>query len=287
MAERLVAAGHGVTVFDVVPAAVAALKAKGANVADSPLAVANAAGIVFASLPTPDICRSAALGKDGVVNGKAIKVYIETSTAGAATMQAIAAGLAERKIAMVDAPVSGGAPGVRSGHLTVMASGSAEAFELARSALDALTDRLFIVGDKPGQGQVVKAANQLMNITNITVACEAVAMAVKAGLDPSLMLKVINVSSGRNSASEALVADEILSRRFKGGARLDIMHKDISLAVAEANRLKSPSMVASAVQQIWTRASNDDGNQDFTNIYRYFEDWAGIHSSDKPGKKPV
>ena len=284
LAERLIEAGFELTAFDVVPDAVARLVAKGARAAQTPAAVASAAEVVFASLPTPEICREVALGKEGVVAGDRIKVYVETSTAGAATMQAIATGLAGRGIAMLDAPVSGGAAGVRSGHLAVMASGSAEALDRARPALDAITDRLFVVGEVPGQGQIVKVANQLLNITNITVACEAVVMAIKAGLDPAIVLKVINVSSGRNSATEALIADEMLSGSFRGGARLDIMHKDISLAVAETNRLKAASLVGSVVQQVWTLASNEDGNQDFTNIYRYFEKWAGLSEAPAPAK---
>lgn len=280
MAERLLAGGHPLIVYDVVPRAVAALEKAGARAADSPAAVAANAEVVFASLPTPEICREVALGPNGVAAGKAVKVYVETSTAGAGIIEAIATGLDARGIAMVDAPVSGGAAGVRSGHLAIMASGPATAVSRARPAFDSITDRLFVVGDKPGQGQIVKIANQLINVTNMTVACEAVVMAVKAGIDPKVAIDVINVSSGRNTATESLVIEQMVSRAFNGGARLDILHKDISLAVAEADRIKAVSLVGSAVRQIWTAASNEDGNQDFTNIYRYFEAWSGIG----PGK---
>lgn len=276
MAERLLAAGYDLVVFDVAPSSIAPLVAKGAAQAATPAAVASAAEIVFASLPTSEACLDVALGKEGVVAGDALAIYIETSTIGVATMETVAAGLLRRGVPTIDAPVSGGAAGVRSGHLTVMASGSPGAIEQARPALAALTDRLFIVGTRPGQGQLVKLVNQLLNVTNITVACEAVTLAVKAGLDPSRVLEVINLSSGRNSATESLIGGEMLMRSFRGGARLDILYKDISLAVAEADRLKVASLVGSAVRQIWTLASNEDGNQDFTNIYRYFERWAGV-----------
>jgi 3-hydroxyisobutyrate dehydrogenase-like beta-hydroxyacid dehydrogenase len=279
IAERLLAAGFSLTLHDVVPSAVAALVAKGARAAASPAAVAAAAEIVVASLPTSEICREVALGPAGIINGGAVKVYVETSTAGAATIEAIAERLSERGILFLDAPVSGGAAGVRSGHLAVMAAGAGAAVDQARPVLDALTDRLFVVGDRPGQGQIVKLANQLLNITNITVACEALAMTTKAGLDPALVLAVVNAGSGRNSATESLMADQMLTRAFSGGARLDIMHKDIALAVAETDRLKAASLVGSSVRQVWTLASNEDGNQDFTNIYRYFEHWAGIKNT--------
>jgi 3-hydroxyisobutyrate dehydrogenase-like beta-hydroxyacid dehydrogenase len=275
MAQRLLAGGHQLTVCDVNPAAVSALVAQGARTAQTPAGVASAAEIVFASLPTPEICREVALGQDGVADGTSIKVYVETSTAGAATVQGIAARLAERGVGMLDSPVSGGAPGVRSGHLTCIVSGRSSALAQARPAFDTLTDQLFHVGQQPGLAQVVKLANQLLNITNLTVACEAMSMAIKAGLDPGVVLDVINASSGRNGATEGPLRD-ILARRFSGGARLAIMQKDIALAVAEADRLKTASFVGGIVRQIWTHAANDDDDQDFTNIYRYFEEWAGI-----------
>jgi 3-hydroxyisobutyrate dehydrogenase-like beta-hydroxyacid dehydrogenase len=276
LAERLLDAGHHITVYDVAPAAVEALKSKGADAAASPAQVGSRAEIVFASLPTPEICRRVAYGKNGIIEGSTVRLYIETSTAGAATMSDIARELDSAGIGVLDAPVSGGAAGVRAGHLAIMVSGEPDLIERARPAFEAITDRLFVVGDQVGQGQIVKIANQLLNITNITVACEALAMTSKAGLDPKVVLDVINVSSGRNSATEALLAEQMLTRAFRGGARLDIMHKDISLAVAEADRVKAASLVGSAVQQAWTLASNDDGEQDFTNIFRYFEHWAGL-----------
>jgi 2-hydroxy-3-oxopropionate reductase len=282
LAERLIEGGHRVVVHDVVPAAVAALKAMGAEAAGSPAEVASKAEIVFASLPTPKICLGVALGEAGIVDGSAVKVYVETSTAGTDTIERIAAGLSARGIGFVDAPVSGGAAGVRGGHLAVMAAGAPDAVEAVRPAFASITDRLFVVGERPGQGQIVKMANQLLNVANLTAACEALAMTTKAGLDPHVVLDVVNAGSGRNSSTEALFAEQMLTRRFSGGARLDILHKDIALAVAEANRLKAASLVGSAIQQAWTLASNEDGDQDFTNIYRYFERWAGLPS--EPGR---
>ncbi len=279
LAERLLQAGYKVIVYDVVASAVAALVEQGAEASENPSKMADKATTIIASLPSPPICRAVA---NGVSVGSAVKLYIETSTAGADTMQKIGANLRAKGIGFVDAPVSGGAAGVRGGHLAIMASGDPATLDMARPIFASITDRLFVVGDKPGQGQIVKVANQLLNVANLTAACEALAMTTKAGLDPKVVLDVINAGSGRNSSTEALFEQQMLTRAFNGGARLDILYKDIALAVSEANRLKTASIVSSAAQQVWTLASQDDGNQDFTNIYRYFEKWAAIGPNADP-----
>src|SRR5690348_13729828 len=123
MAARLLKAGYDVTVYDPAAASVAALVALGAKAASSPRAVGDAAEIMLASLPSPQILEAATLGPDGIAEGKSARVLVDLSTTGARAAAAIAARLKERDIAMIDAPVSGGLKGAREGTLAVMASG--------------------------------------------------------------------------------------------------------------------------------------------------------------------
>src|SRR5690348_15962550 len=129
MATRLLDGGHQVSVFDRSEAALAPVVARGARRAASAADVASQAEIVLASLPTPDIVRTAALGEDGVIHGTAVKTSVDLSTTGPRVAAAVAAGLAQRGIVAVDAPVSGGVLGARNGTLSVMVSGPRDAFD--------------------------------------------------------------------------------------------------------------------------------------------------------------
>jgi len=216
MAERLLAAGHPVTVYDPDQAAVRRLESAGASRAESPAAVASAARIVFASLPTPSAVLDVVQGPNGVCHGSAIRIFIDLSTSGASAAVAIDEGLRERGIQSLDAPVSGGVAGARAGTLAIMASGPRAAFDTVEPVIT-LLGRVFHVGEQPGLGQTLKLANNLMSQAAIAITAEALALGVKAGLDPQLMLDVINVSSGRNTASADKFPKHVLTRDFDFG----------------------------------------------------------------------
>src|SRR5665213_2005554 len=129
MARRLLDAGHQVTVYDPSAAAAAALAAHGAQIAPSARAVADAAPIVFLSLPNPQIVVEVVLGTQGIREGKRLKVCVDLSTSGPDTAVKLARGLAERNIASLEAPVSGGIKGAREGTLSLMIAGPASVWE--------------------------------------------------------------------------------------------------------------------------------------------------------------
>ncbi len=169
----------------------------------------------------------------------------------------------ERQIAMVDAPVSGGIKGAGKGTLAVMASGDPQALKRV-SPLLAVFGRLFVIGDRPGMAQVMKLANNLLSATSLAVASEAVVMGMKAGLDPNLMIEVINAGTGRNSATETKFPQAILTRRFAYGFATALMHKDVRLCLEEARSLDSPMSVGEAVRAIWQAAERELGPNPIT-----------------------
>jgi len=193
MVERLLAAGYPVTVCDSSEAATRPLLSRGAVRAESAAAVASAARIVFASLPTPQIVLDVVRGASGLRDGKTIRTFVDLSTSGAAAAIAIDQALRDRGIRSLDAPVSGGIAGAKAGTLALMVSGERAAFDEVRPILEHL-GKVFFVGEKPGLGQTLKLANNLMSQAAIAITAEALALGVKAGLDPQLMLDVLNVS---------------------------------------------------------------------------------------------
>ncbi|MGH7091527.1 MAG: NAD(P)-dependent oxidoreductase [Stellaceae bacterium] len=275
MAGRLLDRGHRLAIFDVSEAAMAPLVARGAAKGASPRDVASTAETVFASLPTPDIVREVALGQDGVLSWTA-QTFIDLSTTGPRTTAMIAEGLARRGIAMIDAPVSGGVAGAAKGTLAVMAACPHPLFERFADTL-ATFGKVFHVAEKPGLGQVMKLANNLLSATAMAVSSEAIVMGVKAGLDPRTMIEVINAGSGRNSATQDKFPRAVLPRRFDFGFATGLMVKDVKLCLDEAEALEVPMWVGSAVRQLWLHASQKLGPQsDMTELVKCLEDWAEV-----------
>jgi len=276
MANRLIDAAHRVTVYDIRPEAMAPLIARGAERATSSRAVADATDIVFFSLPAPDDVRGEALGENGVVAGKRAKIFVDLSTTGPRTTALVAAGLAAKGIATVDAPVSGGVAGAVKGTLAVMASGPSALVTRLEPILG-IFGKVFFIGEQPGMGQVMKLANNLLSATAMAVTAEAMVMGVKAGLDPKLMIYVINSGTGRNTATETKFPQQILPRRFAQGFATGLMYKDVRLCLEEAEALQVPMQVGSAVRNLWRLADSVRGPQsDFTEIVRCLEDQVGV-----------
>ncbi len=272
MVGRLLAAGHAVTVHDPNAAAVAAVVAKGAVAARTAADVAAAAPIVMASVPTPAIARATA---EAIAAAPGLAVFVDLSTSGPAAAQAIAALLGARGVAAVDAPVSGGVTGAASGKLAIMASGPAAALERVRPLLAEL-GKVFVVGERPGLGQTVKLANNLMSAASLAIAAEAMAMGAKAGVVPGVMLEILNASSGRNSATQDKIPKHVLNRKFDFGFANALSFKDVRLCLDEAEGLGVPMVVGAAVRQMLSITHNLRGpDADCTEMVRVVEQWAG------------
>ena len=261
MSSRLLDAGYELTIFDVKEEALRRAQAKGAQVAASPADVASAAEIVLVSLPTPQIVRDVVLGRRGIIAGSRCRMFVDLSTTGPQTAQAIAAELGKQGIIAIDAPVSGGVAGATKGTLAVMTSGPQGECEALRPILEVIGN-IFYIGANPGMGQMMKLVNNLLSATS-----EAIVLGVKAGLDPAVMIEVINAGSGRNTASTDKFPRNILPRTFDYGFALGLMCKDVNLCIAEADALHVPMWIGNAVKQLWLYGLSQGGpEQDFLGV---------------------
>ncbi len=280
MARRLIDGGYGLTVFDMRKEAVRPLVTRGARAVTSPAELASEAHTILVSLPTPDVVREVALGPLGIVTGATVRAYVDLSTTGPQVAELVANGLGEKGISVLDAPVSGGVSGAEEGTLTVMVSGAPLVFEELKPILGVIGKNVIYVGETPGLAQMMKLVNNMLNATALAASSEAFVLGVKAGLDPEIMLKVINESTGRNSATEDKFPRSILPRTFDWGFTTNLMYKDLKLCLEHAETLGVPMWVGNAVRQLWAYAvSQGGGPRDFTTIIQYIESWAGVEVS--------
>jgi 3-hydroxyisobutyrate dehydrogenase-like beta-hydroxyacid dehydrogenase len=285
MASRLIAAGHPVVAYDVQGQALSAIANKGAETASSPADVAARAEIVMASLPVPAVVQEVALGQHGVAAGSRARVFVDLSTTGPRVAKAVAAALAERGITAIDAPVSGGVAGAVKGTLAVMTSGPKPQCDRLRPILEAI-GKVFYIGPEPGMGQMMKLINNLLSATATAATSEAIVLGAKAGLDPYVMIDVINAGSGRNTATEDKFPRAILPRSFDYGFALGLMAKDVKLCIDEADALQVPMWIGQAVKQLWLYGLGQGGpDQDFTALITHIEKWSGVTVGGKPAKR--
>jgi 3-hydroxyisobutyrate dehydrogenase-like beta-hydroxyacid dehydrogenase len=267
MSARMMAAGHRLVVYDTDARALQQATAHGAFVAHSAADAASQAEMVFAS----------------VIAGSKVKTFVDLSTTGPKVAAEVAQALGERGIVAVDAPVSGGPAGAEKGTLAVMVSGPRRLAAELEPILEAI-GKVFWVGEQPGMGQTMKLANNLLSATAIAITSEALVMGVKAGLDPAVMLDVINSGSGRNTATQDKFPRCVLPRRFDFGFATELLYKDVRLCLEEGERLGVPMMVGNAVRQLLAVAKASQGPEaDITRIVCPVEQWAGVEVKARLG----
>lgn len=273
IAERLIGSDVTLHVYDPSPKALAGLTELGAVAHESSSSVANAATIVFACLPSPHVSDATA---SLVAEGTAVKHYVEMSTVGRPCIEMIAARLADKGIAVVDAPVSGGPKGAREGSLSVMVSGAPDAIAHVRPLLERIGKGIFEVHEAPGRAQVMKLVNNLISAAIMASTYETLVLGAKAGLDPDVMIDVLNASSARNSATLRKVPEAILPGTFDFGASVRTITKDVELGIAEAHASSVPMWVGENILQIWRFAMTQGAaERDYTTLIQFMEHWAG------------
>ena len=276
MARRLIEAKHQLVVFDTRKEAVDKLVALGAQAASSPKEIADRAETVMASLPSLQASLDVATGTGGVIEGKKIKRFVDLSTVGSQMAVRIHDILAKRNIVQVDCPVSGGVSGAEKGTLAVMVSGPRADFETLKPALEAI-GKLFFIGTKPGSAQTMKLANNFLSATAMVATSEAVVMGVKAGLNPNVMIDVINSGSGMSTASRDKFPRAVLPRSFDYGFATALMVKDVRLCLDEMKSLGLSMEVAEAVGRLWETVIQEMGPEsDFTTAIKPIEQAAGV-----------
>lgn len=273
MAANLVGHVDKMWVHDIEPRAVRALVDWGAHEAGSAEALGQHCDIVFLSLPTPPIVRSAV---EQVIAGGSPRVICDLSTSGPKLAQDLHDLLTPRGIASFDAPVSGGIRGAEQGTLAIMCGGPHALWPEVEPLLQHI-GKPFYMGETPGAGQVTKLANNLLSLAAIATTAEAMTLGIKAGLDPARMIEVLNAGTGANSATRDKWPRAVLPRTFDFGFSAQLSLKDTRLALAEAEAMGVPLPTGERLAALLDRVLATYGDDaDFTAMAKVVEADAGL-----------
>jgi 3-hydroxyisobutyrate dehydrogenase len=257
MAANLAKAGFGLVLRDADPAAEGRfIAAHGGTAAASPAAFADTQ-VVVTMLPDGMAVREAVCGWQGGI-AAALRpgaVVLEMSSSSPVGTKQLAADLAPSGIKVVDAPVSGGISRAESGTLSLMVGGQdEEAFELVRPVLEAMGERIFRTGPV-GSGHAMKALNNFLGATAYAAGVEALAVGRQFGLDPQVMLDVVNTSTGRSFNSEVVLKDEVITGRYGTGFALGLLAKDVGIAADLADSLGADAPILRLARSRWADAA--------------------------------
>ena len=267
MAERLLDAGHEIWVHDLRDEAMQPLLERQARRAGSPRELADACDTVVVSLPTLAVFRATLGGPDGLLAGKALRTLVNTCTVGGRFVEEVERACAEAGVTVVDAPISGGPPGARAGTLAVMVSGDPGRVAGLDPVFRAWGRTVVVAGDRPGAAQVMKLTNNILFAVSLVATSEAMAMAAKGGIPAKAMLEVLNNGTGRNFATMHVFPNAVLPGSFDFGATLDILMKDIDLAIEQGEALGVPMWVCQAARLALLHATfQGRGPQDLSRI---------------------
>lgn len=273
MAANLVKAGFEVAVTDAAPGRAARFAAEIGGRAAGPESVAEGAEAIVTILPTSkQVAEAVALMQPCLAAGTLV---VDMTSGIPSATRAIAADLAAIGVAMIDCPVSGGVKRARTGQLALMAGGAAAELDRADALLLAMGTTIHRCGEI-GAGQAMKALNNLVSAGGFLIGIEALLIGQRAGLDPALMVDVLNESTGMNNSTKGKFKQFVLSRQFDSGFGLDLMVKDLSIALEVGRDTGTPSPFSALCREMWASAASLLGpGQDHTAVARLSETLAG------------
>lgn len=282
MAARLVAAGFDVRGADPVAAAREALAAAGGKAFETAHEAAAGASVVITMLPDGRVVREALLGSGKAAGALAPgTLVVDMSSSAPMDTRDLHRDLMAMGLRLVDAPVSGGVRRAVDGTLTIMAGGDAADVEQARPIFEAIGKAIIPTGPI-GSGHAVKALNNYVSAAGLAAACEAVLIAERFGIDPAVLVDVLNVSTGKNNSTEVKMKPFVLSGSFASGFAMALMTKDVRTAADLARRLGIGELGTGAAAELWTRASSALGKgADHTEIHRYLADSGETHKREE------
>jgi 3-hydroxyisobutyrate dehydrogenase len=272
IAANIAKAGFEMVVFDVVKAKERA--PAGARVAGSTAEVAANSDVILLSLPdgkaTHAVC-------DEIVraNSRVVRAVLDTSTIGVAHARQAHEKMKDAGIGYFDAPVSGGTAGAKAATISVMFAGPKAEYERYEPILRAMSKNPFYCGEQPGQGQAMKILNNFLSATAMTATSEAIAFGMKQGLDMKLMIDVLNASSGQNTATSDKFPNRILPEKYDAGFLNNLLLKDITLYLENAQQAGAPTRYGSLVVDVWRKFVAAEPGVDFTRIYPFVRDGKG------------
>ena len=277
MAANLLKAGHELSVFDLQPALVDALAAQGAMAVQSPVDAVADADVVISMLPSGKAVASLYLGHNGVLEHiPQGALIIDCSTIDAATAKQVALAAEASGRRMIDAPVSGGVAGAAAGTLTFICGGAEEDVQRAEPVLLQMGKKVFRAGDH-GAGQTAKLCNNMLLAIHMIGTCEALQLGADHGLDPKVLSEIMLASSGRNWSLElynpwpGVMENAPASRDYAGGFAVNLMNKDLGLALEAASSSGSSTPMGSLAKSLYSvHGSQGHGQLDFSSIQQFF-----------------
>jgi 3-hydroxyisobutyrate dehydrogenase len=275
MAARLVRAGFEVAVTDAVAGrAKAFVDQVGGNAVVSLAEAAKEADVLVTMLPTS--AHVVSVVDEILPSLSSGKILVDMSSGAPAATQKIAADLGVIGVSVVDAPVSGGVSRAVTGELAIMTGGDAAAQDRVDPLLRAMGTTIHRIGPV-GAGQAMKALNNLVSAGGFLMAVEALVIGQQFGLDPSVMTDVLNASTGMNNSTQKKLKQFVLSRKFDSGFGLDLMVKDLSIALEVGRNGSAPTPFSALCREMWASAASMLGKgQDHTAIAKLSEALAGV-----------
>ena len=282
MAKNLIKAGHELFVDEHQEETTAELVAAGARRGGRPDEIAAQVDLVITMLPNSPDVREVALGADGIVNGAHRGlVYVDMSSIAPLVSREVAGTLADKGIAMLDAPVSGGEPKAIEGTLSIMVGGDRAVFDQVRDVLAAMGSSVVHVGEI-GAGNIAKLANQVIVALNIAAVAEAFVLADKAGVPPASVLEAIRGGLAGSTVLEAK-APMMLAHNFSPGFRIDLHVKDLLNALDTSHDVGVPLPLTAAVLEMMTALKAAGyGQDDHSGLLRHYETLAATRIGDSP-----
>jgi 3-hydroxyisobutyrate dehydrogenase len=279
MAGHLAKAGHSLTVLDVDRPKAERLAAAhaGVRIAGTPREVAASSDIVVTMLPSGEYVRDVAIGTDGLIEGfTGGELVIDTSSCEPWLTIATAERLATRNVAMVDAATSGAEWGAKAATLVFMLGGDPSAAERAKPVLSIMGKHLFHLGPI-GAGHTMKSINNTITAMTLAATAEGLALGTKLGLDPNVMTDVLNVSTGMSWITQTHIKQRITNRAFDDPFKLELMVKDIRIALELAAQRETRVPLWSTGQQIWQQADREAGPEaSVSELVRHIEREIGV-----------
>jgi 3-hydroxyisobutyrate dehydrogenase-like beta-hydroxyacid dehydrogenase len=273
MAGKLLDGGHELWVYDVREEAMLPLLERQARRVASPKDLADACDTIVVSLPTLEIFRQALSGPDGLLAGKAIKTLVNTCTVGVSFIREIEQECEASGVTVIDAPISGGVVGAKAGTLAMMVSGHPGTVSGLMPVLQCWGPTIVVAGDRPGAAQVMKLTNNMLCAVALVATSEAMTMSGKAGIPDDAMLQILNAGTGRNFATTHIFPGAVLPRTFDFGATLEILMKDVDLAIEQGEELGVPMWVSQAVRLVLKHGMfQGRAQQDMSRIVEVIED---------------
>lgn len=278
MALNILKAGHDVIAFDFSKSAVSALVAEGATTAETALAAARGAECIITMLPADKHVESVYLGPEGLLAQlPARTLLIDSSTVAPETAQRLAEAASSRELDFIDAPVSGGVGGAKTATLTFMCGGDMATFNRARLILESMGKNIFHAGGH-GAGQVAKICNNMLLAILMAGTSEALALGERNGLDPTILSNIMKLSSGGNwvlnnyNPWPGVMGGSPASRGYEGGFLVNLMNKDLGLAINNASQSQSPIPMGALASSLFRlHAIQGQGELDFSSILKFYE----------------